>query len=311
MPVETLNSYFHGSAVKKALNCEANRLKTFEKWDVSYKVSACRLANAGFFSTGNGDEVECFSCGLQIRDWTGEEKPKEAHLRRSPRCPMFGDGEGPAQGAELRSNVPLPVKNSPASSNIGCFRRLLSAERDENLTRNLTVYLGQHGIQPMQGIAESTDSENGDIDINIVQFPGVTIRPRRRRNNNNNLRVAGIPTAADGVTVPYTARCQSEDDEPLYPDYAPARKRRNSFWEFPVEKRALVEPMCRCGFFYTGYCDAVVCYACGLSLQDWRVAEDDPRLVHARWRPACPRMRMRCDLDLALFAQRELQVVGL
>nr|KAG5711055.1 hypothetical protein BaRGS_013789 [Batillaria attramentaria] len=59
-------------------------------------------------------------------------------------------------------------------------------------------------------------------------------------------------------------------------------RRLDSFNNFPQEKAELVGPMCACGFFYMGLEDAVICYRCGLSRQDWRVGEDDPILEHAR-----------------------------
>ncbi|CAD7082250.1 unnamed protein product [Hermetia illucens] len=44
------------------------------------------LAMAGFFYTGQGDNVQCYSCGLNQSDWTDGANPWEKHLENSPDC---------------------------------------------------------------------------------------------------------------------------------------------------------------------------------------------------------------------------------
>lgn len=46
------------------LYCE--RVKTFNKWPRGIKQRPEELAEAGFFYSGKGDEIVCFSCGLGI-----------------------------------------------------------------------------------------------------------------------------------------------------------------------------------------------------------------------------------------------------
>ncbi|BFY98345.1 hypothetical protein BsWGS_01384 [Bradybaena similaris] len=44
--------------------------------------------------------------------------------------------------------------------------------------------------------------------------------------------------------------------------------------------------MAKCGFYYTGFSDKVVCFACGIGLSDWS-PEADPALQHAKASPEC------------------------
>lgn len=47
-------------------NTHSKRFATFEGWPFS--PSAYRLAKSGFFYTGTADQVECFCCGLRIKN---------------------------------------------------------------------------------------------------------------------------------------------------------------------------------------------------------------------------------------------------
>ena len=43
---------------------------------------------AGFKPTGNGDAAQCEQCGLQVFDWTFDEKPIDFHRQKNPTCPF-------------------------------------------------------------------------------------------------------------------------------------------------------------------------------------------------------------------------------
>ena len=44
------------------------------------------LAKCGFFYTGCGDKVACFSCGACIRDWERTDDAWKEHFKWSPSC---------------------------------------------------------------------------------------------------------------------------------------------------------------------------------------------------------------------------------
>ncbi|NXN91272.1 XIAP ligase, partial [Rhinopomastus cyanomelas] len=60
------------------------RLQTFVTW--IYPVDKELLAEAGFYSTGNGDHVVCFHCGGGLQEWKENEDPWDQHAKWFPGC---------------------------------------------------------------------------------------------------------------------------------------------------------------------------------------------------------------------------------
>lgn len=61
------------------LEIEANRLKTFKEWPINLKMKPRELSDAGFFYTGMGDRVQCFSCGGGLKNWEDDDVALEQH----------------------------------------------------------------------------------------------------------------------------------------------------------------------------------------------------------------------------------------
>ncbi|KAL1262521.1 hypothetical protein QQF64_007786 [Cirrhinus molitorella] len=66
-----------------------------------------RLARAGFYSTGEQDQVLCFRCGGGLKGWRPDEDPWEEHARNYPGC-SFVLAE---KGEEYISSVQLRYPN--------------------------------------------------------------------------------------------------------------------------------------------------------------------------------------------------------
>ena len=62
------------------------RLATLSALPPSVPVSRIRLADAGFYFRGHGDEVTCYSCRVRHAGWTSGDNPMEVHRRLSPHC---------------------------------------------------------------------------------------------------------------------------------------------------------------------------------------------------------------------------------
>ena len=62
------------------------RLQTFENWPSTHPIKPLKLAEAGLFSTGNGDEVYCFKCNQGLRQFEAEDDPWTEHARWFPSC---------------------------------------------------------------------------------------------------------------------------------------------------------------------------------------------------------------------------------
>ncbi|KAK3931779.1 Baculoviral IAP repeat-containing protein 3 [Frankliniella fusca] len=70
------------------MNVEESRLRTFQNWPANAAVDPQRIAKAGFYYTGRGLEVQCFSCGGRIEEWNYGDQVMARHRRVSPSCPF-------------------------------------------------------------------------------------------------------------------------------------------------------------------------------------------------------------------------------
>eukprot|EP00105_Crassostrea_gigas_P044871 XP_019929019.1 PREDICTED: baculoviral IAP repeat-containing protein 7-B [Crassostrea gigas] len=81
------------------------RLYSMHDYPSKQGPSLLRLAEAGFYYEGNGNELTCFSCGVCNRNWSYGDSPKEIHQRLSPGCKFLTEEGGDG-------NVPVP-RNQP------------------------------------------------------------------------------------------------------------------------------------------------------------------------------------------------------
>lgn len=58
---------------------EAQRIESYVDWPKTIKQRPQELSDAGFFYTGKGDRVQCFSCGGGLKDWEENDDPWEQH----------------------------------------------------------------------------------------------------------------------------------------------------------------------------------------------------------------------------------------
>ncbi|KAM6124821.1 E3 ubiquitin-protein ligase XIAP isoform 1-T1 [Phoenicopterus ruber ruber] len=77
------------------------RLQTFLNW--IYPVDKEQLAEAGFYSIGNGDHVVCFHCGGGLQEWEKNEDPWDQHAKWFPGCGFVRQ----EKGLEFINNVHL------------------------------------------------------------------------------------------------------------------------------------------------------------------------------------------------------------
>ncbi|XP_013418150.1 E3 ubiquitin-protein ligase XIAP-like [Lingula anatina] len=65
---------------------EQNRILTFENWPVSKRQTPRELSIAGFYYAGFGDNVKCFFCGGELRNWEPQDDVWTEHARWFPNC---------------------------------------------------------------------------------------------------------------------------------------------------------------------------------------------------------------------------------
>ena len=63
-----------------------SRLETFASWPLQLAQTPSELASAGFFYTGCGDKVRCFSGGCGLEMWEPGDKPRVEHSKWYPDC---------------------------------------------------------------------------------------------------------------------------------------------------------------------------------------------------------------------------------
>ncbi|XP_063362858.1 baculoviral IAP repeat-containing protein 7-B-like [Cydia amplana] len=113
------------------MNLEINRLNTFSNWPMGAPVDPIRIAKGGFFYTGQGTEVECFSCGGKISQWNYGDQVMMRHRRMDPNCPFVVNpqmaGNEPlvldraftAQSATVPVPAPVPDELVTSSQDAG------------------------------------------------------------------------------------------------------------------------------------------------------------------------------------------------
>lgn len=65
---------------------EAKRVESYEDWPKTIRQRPQQLSDAGFFYTGKGDRVCCFSCGGGLKDWEQNDDPWEQHAMWYGKC---------------------------------------------------------------------------------------------------------------------------------------------------------------------------------------------------------------------------------
>ncbi|XP_063700335.1 death-associated inhibitor of apoptosis 1-like [Culicoides brevitarsis] len=90
---------------------ESHRLISFEDWPKTMKQKPKELAEAGFYYTGKGDRVACFSCGGGLKDWEEMDVPWEQHAMWYSKCEYLKL----MKGQEFIDEI-LARKSSPPSS---------------------------------------------------------------------------------------------------------------------------------------------------------------------------------------------------
>lgn len=68
------------------MKSEEARLRTFSNWPVNSPVQPSDLAEAGMFSLGREDSVQCFCCGGMLAQWDQGDDPWNEHEKYYPNC---------------------------------------------------------------------------------------------------------------------------------------------------------------------------------------------------------------------------------
>lgn len=155
-------------SIKNSLQYEGIRLSTFETFPVIHGVYATRLAGAGFYYNGKGDEVICFNCHISYENWKLHDSPKEVHRRLSPHCDFI-------QNTNSKFIPHAIAENNVFTESDGI--QIDATESDKTLTRVSQTNLSS--------IKSNTRDSNRHSIVNLgiclekPKYPKYSIRTRR------------------------------------------------------------------------------------------------------------------------------------
>lgn len=94
--METDSSLFGYNVKEPKYFFYEDRLETFQNWPRQIWPDKFSIAQAGFYYTGQGDIVKCFTCGVRLHQWLTKDTALAEHRKWSPHCvflKIVGTGE--------------------------------------------------------------------------------------------------------------------------------------------------------------------------------------------------------------------------
>lgn len=98
---------------------EAKRIESYEDWPKTMRQKPQQLSDAGFYYTGKGDRVSCFSCGGGLKDWEENDDPWEQHAMWYGKCEylkLMKDADFLARMAKQREEICKKSSDSASTS---------------------------------------------------------------------------------------------------------------------------------------------------------------------------------------------------
>ncbi|VDI68390.1 baculoviral IAP repeat-containing protein 2/3 [Mytilus galloprovincialis] len=277
---------------------EGARFATFSTFPHIPGIFATRLAEAGFYYSGSGNEVVCFSCGVRYNSWKRHDSAFEIHKRISPNCSFLSDER---------------VKHNLGNQNMG--------GSVDNKTKKEEHYQSARAATRSDNTSSPHDTMQHDKNYNdLASGPSHVRNPTDSRLNAETVASRGIftNTTENMVSTPKREQkvkksnatstgnefkestsllmegTQSSElleigvclDKAKYQKYVIRSKRLDSFKHWPSYLTQTPEDMATAGFFFTGIEDHCRCFFCGGGLRNWEPG-DQPWVEHARWYQNC------------------------
>lgn len=90
----------------------AERLKSFESAPSTIRNNCAELCEAGFHYTSTGDNVECFSCGGILSNWSEHESGWAHHAIWYPECDYLNMVKNTTFINDMRRSCVVGKKNN-------------------------------------------------------------------------------------------------------------------------------------------------------------------------------------------------------
>ncbi|XP_042887357.1 baculoviral IAP repeat-containing protein 7-B-like isoform X2 [Penaeus japonicus] len=164
-----------------ALNTIQSRTQTFTRWPKDIGVSIDALTEAGFFSTGLSDWVQCFHCGGGLHTWQKGDDPWVEHARFFPYCPFVRMQRGEEVVLRCWKENPAPCATARPIT-------LTPEESDLLLHHPIAKRAIEMGLSPasMKGALKQRVESTGVICRTVTEAMELVFdyEEEQRRNNN-------------------------------------------------------------------------------------------------------------------------------
>ncbi|VDI12464.1 Hypothetical predicted protein [Mytilus galloprovincialis] len=167
--------------------------------------------------------------------------------------------------------------------------REISVDGNTNITDSLN-FLSLESEEQMPYFSGITENPRNTV-------PSVSHQPMITQNGS-------LKSNQEQLTFKYDGRLLKIK----YPNYEPLQKRRDSYFDWPIN-RDFLHPydLAECGFFFTHFEDCVRCFQCGIGLRNWE-DNDNVWVEHARWSQKCQYLTLRKGKE---FIDTVVQMLGL
>jgi E3 ubiquitin-protein ligase XIAP len=260
---------------------EANRLMTFEShgWQSSCPVKPTELAKSGFYYSGNGDTVICFSCGVSLKEWERGDTADGEHRRANPSC-LFLNGKSSTN--EQQGVMPVrDLANEDTRRQTFTNWPHDSPVSPRDLAEAGFYYKGvRDSVQCFFCSVAVEAWDPGDIPIeeHIKHSPGClfakTILERRQ------LQQSSFPKLQESIESMNSYE-----------------QRLASFSQWPQDSPVSALDLAQAGFYSSGKGDKVTCFSCGGMLRNWQRG-DSAWGEHIKYFPSCQHVQQHFPMEV-------------
>ncbi|KAK2587173.1 hypothetical protein KPH14_002922, partial [Odynerus spinipes] len=280
------------------MNVEENRLRTFANWPTNAAVGAERIAKAGFYYTGIGQEVQCFLCGTKITEWNYGDQAIARHRQAAPDCPFVINPSSTFTGNQqllstaVRSQDPQRQYKT-MQQRLESFANwpISNVVSPERLAKAGFYYLQQADLVECafcRGIILKWEPGDDPEREHRIHFPNCDFYMRQDNEDDTYEDIVELTNVKlmPGTTTDLKDLGIQTHTAPRRPKHATYEGRLRTFQDWPEELKQTPEMLATAGFFYVGTGDQVRCFHCDGGLRNWE-ATDDAWVEHAKWFPKC------------------------
>ena len=328
LPV-SLNSYFDsvtsGSSMSLSESMSNNllRISSYSNFPRHVNIFTSSLSKAGFYYTGNLDEVRCYACGITHKKWKPGDNPIEIHRRLSPSCSHVNSlcatsehvhGSASNFLQETASCQPSATSNNQSTSSFlianGTMNSNNSTSHNVVKQNNPIAGTGHLANLNMNSSKSNPNISSPNEYTNSSHSHQDTFAQNSTPNHYQN-GATGHCEASNHCTASDLLPMGINVDKPRYPRYASLQVRISSYQGWPSYLDQTPRDMAQAGFLYAGYQDYTRCFFCGGGLRNWE-AGDDPWVEHARWFKTCAYLiQNKGDKFIKAVQEKQNQLVRL